>query len=142
MNTTNTTTATMTRIINTSNITSDNCVFNSADAVAKEKKKWLHHLKISWKYKYSNRKLRKLLMRMSLTRTHRHEELNDAVQHFNVVILQPAAPHCGQLQVLLLLPLGSREVVAAAPRPVGLPPWLVWRHSKGENGTFLQEHSQ
>lgn len=78
------------------------------------------------------------LGRISLNKTHRYEKLNDAVQHFNVVIFQPAALDCGHLQVLLLLPLGSRKFLAAASRPVVPPPWVVWHHTKGENTAVLR----
>lgn len=70
--------------------------------------------------------------------THRHEELNDAVQYFDVLVLQPAAQHCGQLWVLLFLPLRGRKAVGLTPRPVVLPPRAVGRHPQGKYITVLE----
>lgn len=76
-----------------------------------------------------------------MLKTHRNEQLDDAVQNFNIVIFQPAAGDCGQLRVWLLAPLGSRKTVATASGPVVLPPRAVRRHAEGEDVTLLHERS-
>lgn len=73
-----------------------------------------------------------------MAETHRHEELNDAVQYFNVLVLQPAAQHRGQLWVLLFLPPGGRKAVGLTPRPIVLPPRAMGRHPQGKYITVLE----
>lgn len=54
--------------------------------------------------------------------THRYQELDDAVQYFYVLVLQPAADHRGQLRVRLVVPHGGGRAVTLTPRAVVLPP--------------------
>lgn len=74
--------------------------------------------------------------------THWYEQLDDAVQDFDVLVFQPAAQHRGQLRVLLVLPSSGGKAIALTARPVVLPPGTMWRHTQRKDVAVLQTHTK
>lgn len=74
--------------------------------------------------------------------THRQNQLDDAVQDFYVLVLQPAALNGDQLRVLQALPPGGSEGPGRAAGPVVLPPGRLGGQPQGQDVTVLQSHNR